>query len=177
MPIFSIKNKKPKILDNRNIWIAPDVNLVGDVTINEFVSIWFNSSLRGDNDSITIGEGTNIQENCVLHVDNGYPLDVGEDCTIGHRVILHGCTIGSGSLIGMGTIVLNGAIIGKNCLIGAGSLVPEGKTIPDGSLFLGAPCRFFRSLSEEEKKDLILTAEHYQKKIPIYNSSLKQVDY
>jgi carbonic anhydrase/acetyltransferase-like protein (isoleucine patch superfamily) len=174
MPIFSIKNKKPKLSTSNNFWIAPDANLIGDITIKELVSVWFNSNLRGDNDCITIGKGTNIQENCVLHVDKGYPLDVGENCTIGHRVILHGCKIGHGSLIGMGAIVLNGAVIGKNCLIGAGSLVPEGKKVPDGSLFLGSPSRFFRNLSEDEKKDLILTAKHYQKQMHLYKNSLKK---
>ena len=167
MPIFSIKEKRPSIPCGGNTWIAPDANVIGEVIINDFVSVWFNSTLRGDNDVIFVGEGSNIQENCVLHTDVGFPLHIGKNCTIGHKAILHGCKIGSGSLVGMGAIILNGATIGKNCLVGAGSLVPEGMEIADGTLYLGSPCRLARDLSEEEKKNLILTAKQYQKNMTL----------
>ena len=175
MPIFSIKGQKPFLPESGNFWVAPDSNLIGEVILNNFVSVWFNSTLRGDNDLIVVGEGSNIQENCVLHTDTGFPLHIGENCTIGHKAILHGCKIGSGSLIGMGSIILNGANIGKNCLIGAGSLVPEGMEIADGTLHLGSPSRFKRNLSEEEKKNLILTAKQYQKNMASYKTSLKKI--
>ena len=175
MPIFSIKGQKPFLPESGNVWVAPDSNLIGQVILNNFVSVWFNSTLRGDNDLIVVGEGSNIQENCVLHTDTGFPLHIGENCTIGHKAILHGCKIGSGSLIGMGSIILNGANIGKNCLIGAGSLVPEGMEIADGTLHLGSPSRFKRNLSEGEKKNLILTAKQYQKNMASYKTSLKKI--
>ena len=175
MPIFSIKGQKPFLPKSGNVWVAPDSNLIGEVILNNFVSVWFNSTLRGDNDLIVVGEGSNIQENCVLHTDRGFPLHIGENCTIGHKAILHGCKIGSGSLIGMGSIILNGANIGKNCLIGAGSLVPEGMEIADGTLHLGSPSRFKRNLSEGEKKNLILTAKQYQKNMASYKTSLKKI--
>ena len=175
MPIFSIKGKRPSITRSGNTWIAPDANVIGEVIIHDFVSVWFNSTLRGDNDVIFVGEGSNIQENCVLHTDVGFPLRIGKNCTIGHKAILHGCKIGSGSLVGMGAIILNGVTIGKNCLIGAGSLVPEGVEIADGTLYLGSPCRFARNLSEEEKKNLVLTAKQYQKNMALYKSTLKKI--
>jgi len=135
--------------------------VVGDVTLHEGVGIWFGAVLRGDNEPIVIGAGSNVQEGCVLHNDPGLPLTVGRDCTIGHKAILHGCTIGDGTLIGMGAVVLNGARIGKGCLIGAGALVTEGKVIPDGSLVMGAPGKIVRELDDEARERLRAGAAKY----------------
>ncbi|MDC0108369.1 gamma carbonic anhydrase family protein [Paracoccaceae bacterium] len=175
MTLFSLNSIKPNVPDSDSFWLAPDSNVIGNVEIQDLVSIWFGSTVRGDNDHISIGPGSNIQENCVLHTDKGFPLTVGMECTIGHKAILHGCSVGDGSLIGMGAIILNGAIIGKNCLIGAGTLVPENKVIPDGSLYVGSPCRFVRKLSETEKNDLILTAINYQENMKRYKHNLKKL--
>lgn len=137
MTLFALDGIAPELHDDT--WIAPDANLIGRIVVEAAASVWFCSTLRGDNEVITVGAGSNIQENCVLHTDMGYPLSIGKGCTIGHKVMLHGCTIGDNSLIGMGATVLNGAKIGNNCLIGAGALITEGKEIPDGSLVMGVP--------------------------------------
>ncbi len=129
-----------------SVWIAPDANLIGRVVVEADASIWFGATLRGDNEEIRVGRGSNVQENCVLHTDMGYPLTIGENCTIGHKAMLHGCTIGAGSLIGMGAVILNGARIGRGCLIGAGALITEGKEIADFSLVMGAPGKVIRLL-------------------------------
>ncbi|MFT6452992.1 MAG: carbonic anhydrase/acetyltransferase-like protein (isoleucine patch superfamily), partial [Halocynthiibacter sp.] len=139
-------------------------------------SIWFGATLRGDNELIILGKGSNIQENCVLHTDMGFPLTIGENCTIGHKVMLHGCTIGDGSLIGMGATVLNGAVIGKNCLIGAGALITEGKHIPDGSLVMGAPGKVVRTFSDEEAARIALGALSYQKNMRRFREELRALD-
>ncbi len=131
------------------------------MTLGPEASVWFGSTLRGDNEMITVGRGSNVQENCVFHTDMGYPLTVGEDCTIGHKVMLHGCTIGDNSLIGMGATVLNGAKIGKNCLIGAGALITENKVIPDGSLVMGVPGKVVRELDAQAIQRLTASAKHY----------------
>ena len=136
MPIYRLGDKVPQLAPS--VWIAPNATVIGDVHLAANVSIWWNAVLRGDNDPITLGANTNIQDGSVLHTDVGQPLTLGRDITVGHKVMLHGCTIGDGSLIGMGSIVLNGAVIGKQCLIGAGALIPEGKVIPDRSLVVGA---------------------------------------
>ena len=125
MTIYSLDGHTPQLADDT--WVAPDANLIGQVILEEGASVWFGATLRGDNEPITIGRGSNVQENCVMHTDMGYPLTVGENCTIGHKVMLHGCTLGNNTLIGMGATILNGAKIGNNCLIGAGALVTEGK--------------------------------------------------
>jgi carbonic anhydrase/acetyltransferase-like protein (isoleucine patch superfamily) len=151
---------KPQIAEDT--WIAPDANLIGRIVVEEAASVWFCSTLRGDNETITVGAGSNIQENCVLHTDMGYPLTIGKGCTIGHKVMLHGCTIGDNSLIGMGATVLNGAKIGNNCLIGAGALITEGKEIPDGSLVMGVPGKVVRSLDEAAIEGLRKSATGYQ---------------
>ncbi len=142
-------------------WVAPDANLIGKVTLAAGASVWFGATLRGDNEPITVGAGSNVQENCVLHTDMGYPLTIGENCTIGHKAMLHGCTIGDGTLIGMGATVLNGAKIGAGCLIGAGALITEGKVIPDGSLVMGAPGRIVRNLDADAKAKLLNSAKGY----------------
>ena len=149
--------------------------LIGDVLVSELASIWFGAVLRGDNERISVGAGSNIQENAVLHTDMGYPLSIGAGCTIGHKAMLHGCTIGDNSLIGMGATVLNGAKIGRNCLIGAGALVTEGKEIPDGSLVVGAPGKVVRALDDDAIDKLRESALSYQAKMDIYRTRLRKV--
>ena len=144
--IYKLLEKIPEFPNNSDYWVAPDANVIGKVRLMAGASVWFGATLRGDNEWIDIGTGSNVQENSVLHTDIGYPLSIGRNCTIGHKAILHGCTIGDQSLIGMGAIVLNGAQIGRNCLIGAGALITEGKIIPDNSLVVGAPGKVVREL-------------------------------
>ncbi|MCX7289323.1 MAG: gamma carbonic anhydrase family protein [Rhodobacterales bacterium] len=143
-------------------WVAPDGNVIGRVVLEAETSVWFGATLRGDNEEIRVGRGSNIQEACVLHTDMGFPLVIGANCTIGHKAMLHGCTIGEGSLIGIGAIVLNGARIGRGCLIGAGALITEGKEIPDGSLVMGAPGKVVRMLDDAARSRLLLSAEGYR---------------
>ena len=137
MTLYSLDGHAPQIAENT--WIAPDANLIGKVVIEDLASIWFGCTLRGDNEEIRMGAGSNVQENCVMHTDMGYPLVIGPGCTIGHKAMLHGCILEENVLIGMGATVLNGARIGRNSLIGAGALITEGKQIPEGSLVMGAP--------------------------------------
>ena len=160
MTLYALDGIAPEIAEDT--WIAPDANLIGRVIVEEGASVWFCATLRGDNEPITLGAGSNIQENCVLHTDMGYPLTIGAGCTIGHKVMLHGCTIGDNSLIGMGATVLNGAKIGKNCLIGAGALITEGKEIPDGSLVMGVPGKVVRELDAAAIEGLRKSARGYQ---------------
>ena len=156
-------------------WVAPDANLIGKVTLRLGASVWFGATLRGDNERITLGAGSNVQENCVLHTDMGYPLVIGENCTIGHKAMLHGCLIGDGSLIGMGATILNGAKIGAGCLIGAGALITEGKDIPDGSLVMGAPGRVIRMLDAAAQAKLLNSAASYQANMRRFRDGLTQV--
>ena len=156
-------------------WIAPGCHVIGNVTVMDLASVWFGTTIRGDNERITIGVGSNVQENCVLHTDMGFPLDIGINCTIGHKAMLHGCTIGDNSLIGMGATVLNGAIIGKNCLIGAGALIPEGKVIPDGSLVMGMPGRVVREMDQAAIDGNLKSAQGYQDKSKVFRASLEKV--
>ncbi len=142
-------------------YIAPNATIIGDVVLGEDCSVWFGAVLRGDNDRITVGRGTNIQDLTVVHVDKGVPVNIGEFVTIGHRAIIHGCTIGDYTLIGMGAIVMNNARIGKYCIIGAGALVPENMIIPDFSLVVGTPAKFIKELSEEKREANKRSAEHY----------------
>jgi carbonic anhydrase/acetyltransferase-like protein (isoleucine patch superfamily) len=161
MPIYSIDGVLPEFADETSSWIAPDASVVGRVSIGRNVGIWFGAAIRGDNEQITIGDGTNVQEHTVMHTDPGFALTIGKGCTIGHRALLHGCTIGDNSLIGMGAIVLNGAKIGNNCLVGAGALVTEGKEFPDGSLIVGSPAKAVRALDENAVQRLRFSAAHY----------------
>lgn len=156
-------------------WIAPGAHVIGRVRLAAATSVWFGATLRGDNELIDLGAGSNIQENSVLHTDMGYPLTIGTGCTIGHKAILHGCTIGDNSLIGMGATVLNGAVIGRNCLIGAGALVTEGKVIPDGSLVMGAPGRVTRQLDEDAIARLRASALGYQHNARRFAAGLREV--
>ena len=158
--IYALDGVAPRI--DPDAWVAPDANVIGKVVLEAGSSVWFNATLRGDNEDIVIGAGTNVQENSVLHTDWGYPLTVGPNCTIGHKAMLHGCTIGEGTLIGMGATILNGARIGRFCLIGACALVTEGKEIPDFSLVKGTPGKVVRELTEEERARLLASAEGYQ---------------
>ena len=172
--IYAIDDILPEI--DADSWIAPDANVIGRVTIREGASVWFDATLRGDNERITLGEGSNVQENCTLHTDMGFPLTIGRDCTIGHAAILHGCTIGDESLVGMGALVLNGARIGRGCLIGAGALVAEGKEIPDGSLVLGSPGRVVRTLDEAARTRLRQSAEGYRANMRRFRDGLRALN-
>ena len=149
MPIYAIDGTAPAFADRTSNWIAPDATLAGNIRIGRDVSVWFGAVLRGDNELIEIGEGSNVQEHAIMHTDPGFPLTIGRGCTIGHRALLHGCTIGDNSLIGMGAIVLNGARIGNNSLVGAAALVTEGKEFPDNSLIVGSPAKLVRVLDDE----------------------------
>lgn len=152
-------------------FIAPGAHVIGDVEIGDGCTIWFNAVIRGDNDLIRIGDGSNIQDGCILHVDAGYPIEIGRNVTIGHKVMLHGCSIGDGSLIGMNAVVLNGASVGRECLVGANALVTEGMKIPDRSLVLGSPAKV-RSISEKHLEGLGSAAKHYQEKLALYRDQL-----
>lgn len=176
MTLYSLDGTSPEVPESGDYWVAPDANVVGRVTLQAGASIWFGSTIRGDNEMITIGEGSNVQENCVLHTDMGYPLSIGRDCTIGHKVMLHGCTVGDGTLIGMGAIILNGARIGNGCLVGAGALITEGKQIPDGSLVIGAPGKVVRELDEAARAKLIDSARHYRANMRRFRASLEVAD-
>ncbi len=173
MTIYALGDHSPQIADDT--WIAPDANLIGKVIVEEAASIWFGTTIRADHEEIRIGAGTNVQENCVMHIDAGFPLTIGTGCTIGHKVMLHGCTIGDNTLIGMGATVLNGAKIGKNCLIGAGALITEGKDIPDGSLVMGMPGKVVRQLDEDAIQGLRVSALHYQDNMRRFRDQMKQV--
>ncbi|MCW1955499.1 gamma carbonic anhydrase family protein [uncultured Lentibacter sp.] len=170
MTLYALGETKPQI--DPDTWVAPDANVIGDVVLEAGASVWFGATLRGDNERITIGRGTNVQENTVMHSDMGYPLQIGAGCTIGHKVMLHGCTLGDNTLIGMGAIVLNGAKIGNNCLIGAGALITEGKVIPDGSLVMGSPGKVVRALDEATIAGLRASARHYQDNMRRFRAAL-----
>ncbi|WP_050927685.1 gamma carbonic anhydrase family protein [Aestuariivita boseongensis] len=171
MTIYALGDKTPQI--HPDTWVAPDANLIGLVVLEEGASVWFGATIRADHEEIRVGRGSNVQENCVMHIDAGLPLSIGENCTIGHKVMLHGCTIGNNTLIGMGATVLNGARIGNNCLIGAGALITENKVIPDGSLVMGAPGKVVRELDDAAIKMLEGSALHYQQQMRTYRDSLK----
>ncbi|MBS4011587.1 MAG: gamma carbonic anhydrase family protein [Roseovarius sp.] len=170
MTIYTLDGHAPQIAENT--WIAPDANLIGKVVIEDLASVWFGCTLRGDNEEIRVGAGSNVQENCVMHTDMGYPLVIGPGCTIGHKAMLHGCILEENVLIGMGATVLNGARIGRNSLIGAGALITEGKDIPEGSLVMGAPGRVVRSLDAAAIATLRATALHYQQNMRRYRTGL-----
>ena len=173
--IYALDGHAPTLPEDGDCWVAPDANLIGKVVLESGASVWFGSTLRGDNEEIRVGAGSNVQENCVFHTDIGFPLVVGRDCTIGHKAMLHGCTIGDGSLIGMGATVLNGAKIGRGCLIGAGALITEGKEIPDGSLVMGAPGKVVRPLDAAAQAGLIASAAHYRDNMRRFRTGLVAV--
>lgn len=161
MPLYQLSDLTPKTPAADRFWIAPDAHVIGQVELGLDVGIWFGAVLRGDNEPIIIGDGTNIQEGAMVHVDPGFPVRIGKGCTIGHHAIVHGATIGDNSLVGMGATVLNGARIGRNCLIGANALITEGKEFPDNSLIVGAPARVARTLDEAAVAGLARSAENY----------------
>lgn len=173
MTIYSLGGRAPEI--DPDTWIAPDANVIGDVVLEAGVSVWFGAALRGDNEPIVVGAGSNIQENSTLHTDMGHPLTIGPGCTIGHLAIVHGCTVGQNTLIGMGATVMNGAVIGDNCLVGARAVVTEGKEIPSGSLVVGAPGRVVRSLDETAIEGLRESARNYQRKLRRYRDGLVRI--
>ncbi|MDW3184260.1 gamma carbonic anhydrase family protein [Roseobacter sp.] len=174
MTLYALGDHSPQV--HADTWVAPDANLVGQVVLEEGASVWFGTTIRADHEEIRVGKGSNVQENCVFHIDAGYPLTIGENCTIGHKVMLHGCTIGDNSLIGMGATVLNGAKIGKNCLIGAGALITENKVIPDGSLVLGVPGKVVRELDAQVIHGLTLSALHYQENMRKFRDELRPIE-
>ena len=171
--IYALDGDTPQI--HPTAWVAPTAVLIGKVVIGPRVNIWFGAVLRGDNEVIMVGEGSNIQENCVLHTDMGYPLTIGANCTIGHKAMLHGCVIGDGSLIGMGATLLNGARIGEGCLVGACALITEGKQIAQGSLVMGAPGKVVRQLDDIARARLLASAAHYQANAARFAQGLRHI--
>ncbi|MES2771709.1 MAG: gamma carbonic anhydrase family protein [Pseudomonadota bacterium] len=171
MAIYRLGEQEPAI--HAQTWIAPNAVVVGDVRLARNVSVWWNATLRGDHDPIIIGENSNVQDGAVLHTDDGAPLTIARNVTIGHLVMAHGCTIGEGSLIGIGAILLNHAVIGKNSIVGANTLIPEGKVYPDRSLIIGSPGKVVRSLSDEELAKLALSAPNYVANWQRYLSTLQ----
>lgn len=175
MPLYEFEGVMPQLPDTGKYWVAPTASVVGNVELGSGASIWYGAVLRGDNEMISVGDNTSIQDNAVAHADMGYPLTVGPGCTIGHQVSLHGCTIGAGTLVGIGATILNGATVGENCIIGAHALIAEGKTIPPRSLVVGAPGRVIRQVSDAEIEGLGEAASHYVKLWRRHSDSLKEV--
>lgn len=173
MAIYELDGIAPRIADTA--WVADNAQVMGNVVLAEDSSVWFGATLRGDTETITVGRGSNIQDGSVLHADVGQPLTLGEHVTVGHQVMLHGCTIGDESLIGIGAVVLNGAKIGKHCLVGAGSLVTEGKVFPDGSMIMGSPAKVVRELTPEQIEGLRWSARHYVENAGRFRSTLKKI--
>ncbi len=175
MPIYALGEFEPKLPAADRYWIAPDATVIGKVELADDVGIWFGTVLRGDNEPITVGERTNIQEGVMIHTDPRFPVNIGKDCTIGHHAIVHGCIIGDNSLVGMGATILNGAKIGKNCLVGANALVTEGKEFPDNSLIVGSPAKAIRVLDEESAEKLRQSALRYVENWKRFSRDLRQL--
>jgi carbonic anhydrase/acetyltransferase-like protein (isoleucine patch superfamily) len=175
MAIFELDGQAPELPADGRYWIADNASVIGRVRLKSNSSIWFGAVLRGDNEWIELGERSQIQDNSTLHTDPGFPMVIGENCVIGHNVILHGCTVGSESLIGMGAIVLNGAKIGKNCLVGAGALITEGKEFPDNSLIVGSPARAIRTLDDKARDGILRGADIYVRRYQQYAKGLKRI--
>ena len=173
MAVYEVDGKTPQV--DPTAWIAESAEVMGNVTLGPHASVWFGCVLRGDTESMAIGEGSNIQDLSVLHADHGQPLRVGKHVTVGHKVMLHGCSIGDESLIGIGAVVLNGARIGKHCLVGAGSLVTEGKQFPDGSMIMGTPAKVVRQLTPEQIEGLRQSAQHYVDNARAFRTTLKKL--
>jgi carbonic anhydrase/acetyltransferase-like protein (isoleucine patch superfamily) len=174
MAIYQLDNDAPTI--DPSAWVAEGAQVMGNVTMKANASVWFGAVVRGDTSTIHIGENSNIQDASVLHADVGMPLHIGNNVTVGHQVMLHGCTVGDGSLIGIGAVVLNGAKIGKGCLVGAGSLVTEGKEFPDGSMILGSPAKVVKQLTPAQMDGLLQSAKHYVDNANRFKAGLKRVD-
>lgn len=173
MPIYRLGDKVPQL--DPTVWLAPSATVIGDVRLAAHVSLWFNTVLRGDNDPIVIGANTNIQDGSVLHTDEGVPMRIGCNVTVGHLAMLHGCTVGDGTLVGIKSVILNGAVIGKNCLIGANTLIPEGKAIPDRSLVMGSPGKVVRELTDEQLARFARNAPHYVHNAERYRQFLEEI--
>jgi carbonic anhydrase/acetyltransferase-like protein (isoleucine patch superfamily) len=173
LSIFEFEGVRPELPGPDEYWIAPSADVIGRVRLLKEASIWFGAVLRGDNEWITVGEGSNVQDGCVLHTDMGAPLTIGQNCTIGHKAILHGCTIGDNSLVGMGAIVLNHAVVGRNCLIGAGAFIGERKVIPDNSLVIGTPGKVIREVDQSGVESLRESARNYVRNWKRFSVSLK----
>ena len=176
MPIYSLDEVEPILPASGRYWVAPDAHVIGRVRLGDDVGIWFGTVLRGDNELIEIGEGTNVQEGCMFHTDPGYPMTIGAGCTIGHHAILHGCTIGANALVGMGSTLLNGARIGANSIVGANALVTEGKEFPDNALIVGAPAKAIRTLDAAAAERLRETALNYVRNFQRFAKGLKRID-
>ena len=174
MAIYQLDNDAPTI--DPSAWVAEGAQVMGNVTMKANASVWFGAVVRGDTSTIHIGENSNIQDASVLHADVGMPLHIGNNVTVGHQVMLHGCTVGDGSLMGIGAVVLNGAKIGKGCLVGAGSLVTEGKEFPDGSMILGSPAKVVKQLTPAQMDGLLQSAKHYVDNANRFKAGLKRVD-
>lgn len=173
MTLYQLGADAPQI--DASAFVADTANVIGKVTLHENTSVWFGATLRGDNERITVGANSNVQEGAVLHTDPGFPLDVGQNVTIGHQAMLHGCTIGDGALIGIQAVVLNGAVIGNNCLVGAGAIVTEGKVFPDNSLILGAPAKLVRELTAEAIASMQRNAVEYVAKGKSFKEKLIRI--
>ena len=174
MPLFSLGERRVQLIGEHH-YVAHDATVVGDVVMHANVNIWFQVVIRAENDRIVIGENCNVQDACVLHVDPGYPMTLGSNVSIGHKVMLHGCTIGEGTLVGINSVVLNGAKIGKGVLIGANSLIAEGKEIPDGVLVVGSPGKVVRELKPEERERLLGIASGYVERSRLYKREMKPI--
>ena len=174
--IYELKDMTPTLPVNNDFWIAPSAFVIGNVILKEGTSIWFGTTIRGDNETVKIMDGTNIQENTILHTDLGFPIEIGKNCTIGHKAMLHGCIIEDNSLIGMGSTILNGARIAKNSLVGACSLVTEGKTFPEKSLIMGSPAKVVRQLTEKEVEGITKSAHWYQQNMRRFKSDMKAIN-
>ncbi len=176
MSLYRLGDVSPEVPPSGEYWVAPNATVLGRVILKPGASVWFNAVLRGDNDPITIGANTNIQDGSILHTDDGVPLTIGDGVTVGHKAMLHGCTIGDNSLIGIGAVILNGARIGRNCLIGANALITEGKVIPDNSLVMGQPGKVVRELDEGQIQGLKMSALHYVQNWQRYARDLQRLD-
>lgn len=174
MTIYNLNTSTPDLGNPEEYWVAPSADIIGKVRLLKDASVWFSAVLRGDNEWITIGERSNVQDGCILHTDMGFPLTIGNDCTIGHKAIVHGATIGNGTLIGMGAIILNGAKIGNNCLVGAGALITEGKEFPDHSMIVGGPAKVIRTLDEAWVAKLKQSALSYVENAKRFRSGLQK---
>jgi carbonic anhydrase/acetyltransferase-like protein (isoleucine patch superfamily) len=172
MTIFNLKEKHPSI--DRTAYVNPAATIIGDVHIAASSSVWPGAVIRGDNDTVTVGRGSNVQDGAILHVDANHPLTIGERVSIGHAAVLHGCTVGSGTLVGIHATILNDALIGDNCIVGAGAVVTEGKIFPDRSLILGVPAKVVRPLSDEEIENVSVNAEEYIARASEYKAGLKE---
>lgn len=175
MPIYALGDLVPTLPESGRLWVAPDAHVIGRILLGEDVGVWFGAVLRADNEPMTVGARTNIQEGAMLHSDPGAPLTVGADVTVGHHAILHGCTVGDGSLVGMGSTVLNRAVIGRHCIVGANALVTEGKVFPDFSLIVGSPAKVLRELSPQQIEGLRASAVHYMSNAARYAAELKKI--